>query len=381
MPYITVRAPVRYHQMTLEEVLFAPPGSAPRPPVGRYGDTRTLYVKELPERCKDPLIVSSCIVALRDFTDKYESLYKVNRRTLYRRFYLPKRKGGYRPIDAPDTELKIALRELKTIFETHFYALHHTAAFAYVKKRCNLDAVKRHQSNQSRWFLKTDCSDFFGSTTPEFTFTMLSEIFPFSEVMKNPVGNELLHKALDLAFLDGGLPQGTPLSPMLTNLVMIPIDHFLFKELRDFNGQHLIYTRYADDIDISCKTHFQWREVVEFLQKTFERFHAQYQIKPEKTHYGNSNGRNFILGVMYNKDMNITLGYEKKRIFRVMLNEYLKRRRDGNGWGLHEVQQLNGLYSYYRKIEPAFIEDVFNRYGEKYGVNVAHVIRYDLKNL
>ena len=54
----------------------------------------------------------------------------------------------------------MALRTLKAILETDFGALHHTSAFAYVKGRCTLDAARKHQQNESRWFLHTDFSNF-----------------------------------------------------------------------------------------------------------------------------------------------------------------------------------------------------------------------------
>lgn len=47
-----------------------------------------------------------------------------------------------------------ALRRLKTMLEEDFHVLYHTSAFAYIKKRCTVDAVKRHQKNESKWFGK-----------------------------------------------------------------------------------------------------------------------------------------------------------------------------------------------------------------------------------
>ena len=58
----------------------------------------------------------------------------------------------------------------------------------------------------------------------EWVLHMFSMVFPFSEVMKDEKGKAELTKALELGFLDGGLPQGTPLSPTVTNIMMIPVD-------------------------------------------------------------------------------------------------------------------------------------------------------------
>ena len=98
-----------------------------------------------------------------------------------------------------------------------------------------IDALKRHQRNNSRWFLKLDFSNFFGSTTHEFVLRQLSSIFPYSEIVKSERGREALSKALSLCFLNGVLPQGTPFSPTITNIMMIPIDHAIAKMCREHN--------------------------------------------------------------------------------------------------------------------------------------------------
>ena len=118
--------------------------------------------------------------------------------------------------------------------------------FAYVKGRSTIDAVKRHQRNKSRWFLKLDFHDFFGSSKPEFIIAQLETIFPFNEIVARPNGREALVKALSICYLNNGLPQGTPISPTLTNLFMIPIDHYIAKTAREMTP-HLVYTRYAED--------------------------------------------------------------------------------------------------------------------------------------
>ena len=184
---------------------------------------------------------------LRDFNNTHAPLFEVERKSLYNSFKIPKQSGGLRPIDAPTKPLMEALRQLKAILEIQFRALYHTSAFAYVRGRCTVDSLKRHQQRESRWFVKLDFTNFFGSTTLDFVMSQLSMIFPFSEVMKSDEGKAQLTRAMSLCFLNGGLPQGTPISPLLTNLIMIPIDHQISNTLRDYNKQQFVYTRYADD--------------------------------------------------------------------------------------------------------------------------------------
>ena len=234
MIYITVRQSPRYHQMTLEEFLFE---TETQPGIlnDNTTNTRTYEVQSLSPRFLSKLHLNHLIGKLTAFNQETISLREVpNRHDLYHTFYIPKKSGGLRKIDAPNPELMDALRKLKTIFEEDFGALYHTSAFAYVRKRSTIDAVKKHQYNESKWFGKYDLSNFFGSTTPEFVHKMFSMVFPFSEVMKNPNGKEQLITALSLAIMDGGLPQGTPISPLITNIMMIPVDFTLSKKLREY---------------------------------------------------------------------------------------------------------------------------------------------------
>ena len=342
------------------------------------GGTMTRVVERIQPDIIRKVNIPHLVAVLQDFNKAHEKLFAVeNRKSLYYEFYLPKKSGhGLRKIDAPNDELKDALRELKTILENQFNMLYHTSAYAYVKKRSTVDAAKRHQANASKWFLKTDFSNFFGSTTLEFTMRMFSMIFPFSHVVTYPGGREALEKALSLGFLDGGLPQGTPLSPAITNTVMIPIDHRLANY---FAEKQMVYTRYADDIHISSKVDFRFKETVDFINKVVrEEFVAPYFIKPEKTHYGSSAGRNWLLGLMVNGENNITIGHKRKKEFKAMINNYLTDYKAGMQWDLNDVQVFRGLMSYYEMIESDTINYIIKTYNEKFHVDLKKVIKADL---
>ena len=282
MVYITVKQPPMYHQMTLEEFLFE---TETKPQIinPNMTNTRTYEVERVGDKYLEKLNVAGLITKLAQFNESTEKLRNKPRKTLYREFHIPKKSGGLRKIDAPEPELMDALRRLKTIFEEDFHVLYHTSAFAYVRKRSTIDAVKRHQSNESRWFGKYDLSNFFGSTTLDFVIKMFSMIYPFSEVVKESVGLEELRTALELAFLDGGLPQGTPISPLITNVMMIPVDYKLANGLREYNHQRFVYTRYADDFLISSKYTFSFRDIESYIINTLKEFDAPFTIKSQKT--------------------------------------------------------------------------------------------------
>lgn len=378
MVYITVMQSPIYHQMTLEEFLFQN-FQAPTILNTNVSNTRTYAYETVSEHFTSRIDTDALIRKLVRFNEQTEALRTQERSTLYETFHIPKKSGGLRRIDAPKPELMNALRNLKTIFEEDFHALYHTAAFAYVKNRCTVDAVKRHQKNNSKWFGKLDLHDFFGSTTLDYVIKMFSMVFPFSEIVKVPNGEAELRKALDLAFLNGGLPQGTPLSPLITNVMMIPVDYKLANAFRDFDKQRFIYTRYADDFIISSKVDFDVHRVEKLVVDTLHEFGAPFTINESKTRYGSSAGRNWNLGVMLNKDNEITVGHKKKRQFQSMLYNYVTDKRKGISWPREDVQTMQGLHSYYRMVEPETIDAIVKHANEKMETDVLRLIKDDLR--
>lgn len=357
MVYITKFQNPQYHQLSIEELLF---GEADIHSVikSNLGNTYTQRHDTTPDRERNAFDVENAIRLLEYYITKYKDLYDAKREELYSTFYIPKKSGGLRRIDAPNDELKAALKEYAEVLKSNFGAKHHTAAFAYVEHRNPLEAVKRHQANESRWFFKSDFSNFFGNTTLDFTMSMLNMIYPFNLIMESRLGQEVLRKFFDLGFLNGGLPQGTPLSPMLTNLIMIPIDHELLNSFRDFNGGHYIYTRYADDILISNRYDFKPKEIENYIRTVLAQFGAPYEIKPQKTRYGSSSGSNWNLGLMLNKDNKITVGYKNIKRFKCMIFNYMTDAVKGVAWSYEDMQQLNGIYSYYKSVEGESLDEI-----------------------
>lgn len=378
MVYITVMQPPMYRQMTIEELLFGM--NQPVVINKNVSNTRTQVYDEVPERIQRMCHVNRLIAKLEEFNAATEDIRSKERSKMYHTFYVPKSSGhGYRRIDAPNEALMAALRNLKTIFEDDFHALYHTSAFAYVRHRCTIDSIKRHQANESRWFGKFDLSNFFGNTTMDFVLKQFSMIYPFSEVMKVPQGRSALEKALELAFLNGGLPQGTPISPTITNIMMIPIDFALNKGFREFNGQKFVYTRYADDFLVSSRYDFNVSDVQKFIVDTLTEFGAPFHLNASKTRYGSSSGKNYNLGVVLNKDNQISVGYKKKRQFKAQLSSFVLDTQSGNYWDLESVQVLDGLRNYYRMVEKDVIDGIVASINEKYSVDIVDMIREQLR--
>jgi len=380
MVYITVKQSPRFHQITLEELLFGGDDVQSTPLSFNSTNTRTYECQELSDKIRKETNVADYIQILRTFNEQTKELHDVDRHELYHSFVIPKKSGGLRHINAPEPPLMNALRMLKTIFEEQFHALYHTSAFAYVKKRSIVDCLKRHQKNESKWYSKFDMHDFFGSTTKEFVTKMFSMIYPFSEVLITSDGRKEFDKAIDLAFLDGGLPQGTPISPTITNIMMIPIDFELSRSFREFNHQRMVYTRYADDMQISCKYTFKFKDVEKEICRVLEKFEAPFHLNNKKTRYGSSAGSNWNLGIMINKDNEMTVGHKNKKRFQAMLSSYIMDRKNGKQWSKHDMMEIEGLRNYYTMVEGDTINRIIDHINKKFGVNVVQMLKEDIRN-
>ena len=146
---------------------------------------------------------------------------------------------------------------------------------------------------------------------------------------------------------------------------MMPIDEEIRKALPG-----MVYTRYADDLLISNQYTFDKNEVIRKITNILLNFETPFRINTEKTRYGSSAGRNWNLGVMLNKDNQLTIGHKQNQRFRAMIFNFLKDLTNGKTWNRMDVQTLQGLISYYNMIEPDYVQEVLKRYSDKFYKNV-----------
>lgn len=372
MIYITVRQKPKEKQISWLDLLSEDDISMNDTITNGAAGTITRVLPEATPELLSKINVPEMVNTLKRFNENHKNLFDADRKSLYRHFTIPKKTGGLRPIDAPCDELKLALDELSLILTEKFGVLYHTSAFAYIQNRSTVQLVRKHQVNESNWFYKTDISGFFPSTTLPFTMKMLKMIFPLSEISKDPEGYKELEKAISLGFLNGVLPQGTPLSPKLTNILSIPIDHRLFNDLAH---KRFVYTRYADDLHISCQQKFDPAKMTKYIEKVFREFGAPWILKPEKTHYGSRKGRNHLLGVVLNADNDIKVGYVTKKHFRGMTANFIMDYKHNKPWPADEVQQYAGLVSYYKMVEKEYFENLIEHFNKKFNVNINNIIK------
>lgn len=279
----------------------------------------------------------------------------------YIQFRIPKASGGTRLIEAPTEELKNLQRDIAR----QLYALQifpHNAAYAYTRGRCAYDAMVTHQRHNARWFLKIDIKDFFPSITKELIKTKMTDVYPL-----NFLDEEYHDQLAEVAVNERGvLPQGSPLSPVISNLVMLGFDLALSNKLRRFEGQRYCYTRYADDILISCPYSFTINPIIALVRQLFLENGLPFQINQDKLRYASNSGRNWNLGLMYNQDQQITIGTKRKRELHALVNNFMYAAVQCEWWHKPETQELIGKLAYLKNIEPAYYRTLIQKYEDKY---------------
>lgn len=299
----------------------------------------------------------------------------------YVTFQIPKRTHGFRTISAPKDELKEDQRKAADLITDYLSVLPHDSAWAYIKNRDVIGAMKEHVSNKSRWYLKIDLHDFFGSCSTEFVTKQLLKIYPFC-YYEEPDIQEAVNNLVKLGILNGSLPQGTPLSPILTNLVMVEYDYKINKLLYQLTKdtplmkQKYVYTRYADDIIISARNKFDYRIILKALNKLFKD--TPLSINKEKTRFGSNAGRNWNLGVMCNKENNITVGYRRKQEIKAATHNYMTA---PDTWERKDLQWLLGQYSWIHNVEPEYYSHLIEYFNKKYNCDIVKKIIAQIKTL
>lgn len=299
----------------------------------------------------------------------------------YIHFAIPKKTHGFRPIDAPKDELKKDQKKLSEMLTCFLDVCPHDAAWAYVRGRSVVGAMKEHTRNESKWYLKLDLHNFFGSINEDFAVSSLMQLYPFATAPE--VCEPALKELFKLGSLNGVLPQGTPLSPNLTNLIMVQYDYKICKLLStlgktgEVRKQRYVYTRYADDIIISAKTDFDFNKIIQGIEKIFQD--TPLQINREKTRYGNSSGRNWNLGVMCNKDNGLTTGYKHVISVRSKIHAYMKSLHEDNDWELPELQNLLGNISWLHQVNPDGCHKLLQQCNQKYERDVYNTLLNDIR--
>lgn len=284
--------------------------------------------------------------------------------------FLPKRTGGKRVIQEPKSYLKEAQRRVMQILARFGYGPS-PFAHGFVNRRSRKTNAIPHVGNSR--MLKIDLKDFFGSCKPEMVIAALNT---------REVPAWVLRVVSRLCFLGGGLPQGAPSSPMLSNITARELDFRLsglclqFRRSGGVQQRHepIAYTRYADDMTFSSR-YDKLNQLLYPVKRIVKD--CGFSIKPSKTRYFTRPKRLETCGVVVS-DKKINAKRHQRRYWRGRLHKMSEDIRQGrvppgmflksNG-SLHslskkKLRQIMGNISAIVDISPQDREALMTKFGE-----------------
>lgn len=270
----------------------------------------------------------------------------------YKRYFIQKRNSKeLRLIAHPARTVKslqrFVVKELEPILPIH------EKAMAYCQGRGIKENAASHIN--SRYILKMDLKDFFGSIKPEILF----RIFDLHQIVLTDDDKFLLSNLLFWKLQRNSplrLSVGAPSSPFISNVVM----YFFDIKISEFCAVNKItYTRYADDLTFSTsQTNILKdveRAVIHCLNECFGR---DLRINPDKTVHSSKAHNRHVTGVTLTNDRKLSLGRERKRTLSATVHAYSLGKLDKE-----KIMKLKGNLGFAKHIEPLFIQRLIKKYG------------------
>jgi len=271
----------------------------------------------------------------------------------YKRFQIPKKTGGYRLISAPMPKLKQAQTWiLETILNT--VKIHEKANGCVIGKSIKTNAIPHIKKDV---VINQDLKNFF----PTITYNRIKGVFSsfgysdqvatiFALLCSEP-------KILDISLLGKDyyaqkgvrfLPQGSPCSPAITNVICRKLDFRLTGLAKKYQFE---YTRYVDDITFSANNE-QFKNITNILK--YSRLIVKdenFNLHPDKLRIMKRNNRQEVTGVVVNEKANIPKKTLKR--FRALLFQIEKDGIKDKFWNkkVNVLAQIDGFANYIYQID------------------------------
>jgi hypothetical protein len=194
--------------------------------------------------------------------------------------------------------------------------------YGFVRGRTHIDAAIKHRG--AKWVFSCDIRDFFSSTPRAYVEECMRQL-GYDPTQANLISG--------LCCFRGGLAQGSPASPVLSNICADALDQRLVRIAEKYSCK---YTRYADDVTFSGAA-----EVPVGLEgEVANIFHeSPWELAPGKTQLSESPSRLKVHGLLVHTDApKLTKGYRNK------LRAY--RHLAANGKLVNDVTRVQGHLSY-----------------------------------
>ena len=229
--------------------------------------------------------------SITDFEkDLKDNLYKIWNRMSSGSYFPPpvrlveidKKGGGQRRLGVPTVADRIAQMVAKIYFEPEIEGIFHPDSYGYRPNKSALDAVgmARKRCWRYDWVLDLDIKGFFDNISHELLMRAVGKhtqckwlLLYIERWLKAPM--QLADGTL--ISRDKGSPQGSVISPLLSNLFL----HYAFDEWMRRNHKDIPFERYADDILVHCKSERQARWMKSAIEGRLAE--CQLELHPEKT--------------------------------------------------------------------------------------------------
>ena len=165
---------------------------------------------------------------------------------MIRRVWIPKAGGGERGLGIPDVVDRWVQQAVYRVLSPHWDSTFHPSSHGFRPGRSCHTAIaeaKRYLENGYEWVVDLDLEKFFDRVHHQRLMARLETKVNARRLLA------LIHRMLKAKVVmpegvvvntDEGVPQGGPLSPLLSNIVLDELDHELARR-----GYHFV--RYADD--------------------------------------------------------------------------------------------------------------------------------------
>ena len=221
---------------------------------------------------------------------------------IYYSFEIKKKSGEARIINAPDHALALYLHCIDVLIKK-IYKPHHSA-YGFIEGKSIVEGAKIHVGKN--YVYNIDLKDFFHSFDLNrvkmgfynHPFNLKGDLEPIAYMIACLTTYKINGKRV--------LPQGSPSSPSITNVLCWRLDHRLSGLAKKFGVD---YTRYADDITFSSNHNCYKDKFLTELNRIIKS--QELSINPKKTRLQSNLIRQEVTGLTVNQKLNVTGKYIK----------------------------------------------------------------------
>jgi len=268
-----------------------------------------------------------------------------------RRVTIPKPGGGVRQLGIPTVLDRMIQQALHQVLQPIFDPTFADESYGFRPGRSALDAVERSRSHiraGHRWVVDLDIASFFDRVDHDVLMARVAHHVRDKRVLR------LIRRYLQAGVLEAGLvsprregtPQGGPLSPLLSNVLLDELD-------RELERRGHRFVRYADDCNVYVRSKAAGERVMASLERFLER-RLRLQVNRSKSAVDRPWKRKFLgYTVTAERQARLRVSPESVKRLKAKLKPLLRRGRGASlGRTCGELAPtLRGWTAYYRKAE------------------------------